>query len=436
MSTQFPFPESFLHYIWKLKLFDFRNLTTTNNELVELVVVGTHNHHAGPDFSYARIRIGGTLWVGSVEIHKQSSDWLLHQHQKDKAYNNTILHVVYEHNQEIYRADGSTIPTLVLKNRIAEKHIQRYWTLLNGEAKGIPCEAQFLKVSEALKRMWIERLVVERLEDKIIEIKACLEQTNNNWEVTFYQFLARSFGAKQNIRAFEALAKSLPLKVLSKHKQHLFQLEALLLGQAGFLQDFDRLMEKDEYLQKLKKEYEYLAHKYQLISLNASSWKFGRMRPANFPTIRLAQFAVLVHQSHHLFSKILVEQDVSKYRNLFKIELKGYWQSHYKLGEISTARKKNLGNGTIDLILINTIVPFLFVYGVYKGKEVYKEKAIDLLQQINPEQNTIVAYWQNLGMETNSAYDTQGLLQLRNEYCNLKRCLSCAIGHKVLQLEK
>lgn len=434
MTANIPFPEVFLHHIWKLKLFDFKTLRTTEDEVIELVNVGIHNHNTGPDFKDARIRIGGTLWAGSVEIHKKSSDWLVHQHQKDEAYNNTILHVVYEHDQNIYRVDGSSVPTLVLKSKIPAQYLQRYWELSTNEQK-IPCEHRIFAVPSALKNLWLERLVVERLEDKTSEIRRSLEQSQNNWEVTFYQFLARNFGAKQNTMAFEALAKSLPLKVLSKHKNDLFQLEALLLGQAGFLSTSEAQKTTDNYWLQLQKEYVFLAKKYQLMSLNASSWQFGRMRPANFPTIRLAQFAVLIHQSTHLFSKILVESNVNALRKMFLIQLEGYWINHYRLGEESPKRKKSLGSRTVDLILINTIAPFLFVYGDYKDIDRYKERAVQLLQIIQPEQNSIIANWQNLGMLTNSAHDTQALLQLKKKYCDLKRCLSCSIGHKVLQMD-
>jgi hypothetical protein len=434
MTAKALFPEVFLHYIWKLKLFDFKDLSTTDGEAIELVNVGSHNHNTGPDFSNARIRIEETLWAGSVEIHKKSSDWLVHQHQKDKAYNNTILHVVYEHDQNIYRIDGTPIPTLELKNKISDQYVQRYWELSTSKEK-IPCEHRFFAVSVSIKKLWLERLVVERLEDKTLEIKRSLDLTKNNWEATFYQFLARNFGAKQNSTAFEALAKSLPVLILSKHKNNLFQLEALLFGQAGFLSKSETQQTTDSYWIELQKEYDFLAKKYQLIPLKASSWQFGRMRPANFPSIRLAQFAVLIHQSTHLFSKILVESNVTDLRKMFLIHLKGYWMNHYRLGEESPQRKKSLGGGTVDLILINTIAPFLFVYGDYKGIEDCKERAVRLLEIIRPEQNSIIANWQNLGMLTDSAHVTQGLLQLKKKYCDSKRCLSCSIGHKILQMD-
>lgn len=422
------FPEAFLHYIWKLKLFDFSNLTTTEKESIEIIKVGTHNHHAGPDFSNARIRIGKTLWAGSVEIHKKSSDWTKHQHQQDAAYQNTILHVVYEYDTPAYRPTGnSPIPTLVLKNRIPQQYLQRYWQLLNNNS-WVPCAAQLPKLP-AINSLWLDRMAAERLEYKYKAIKLDLEQTQYNWETVFYRFLARSFGLQQNTAPFEALAKSLPLLILAKHKQQLHQLEALIFGQAGFL----TTAPKDAYTKTLQKEYRFLQKKYQLTGLLASSWKFGRMRPANFPTIRLAQFATLIHQSKHLFSKILETEEVQALRSMFSIQLGGYWNTHYQLDEPSIFRRKQLGKRSVDLILINTIAPFLFSYGRYKGDERYQQRALQLLESLQPEQNALVNTWKSLGLTAKNAQDSQALIQLKKTYCDAKRCLRCAIGHQILK---
>lgn len=433
MSNPIVFPELFLHYIWKLKLFNFKVLKTVCGQAIELVHVGKHNHASGPDFMNARIRIGKTLWAGSVEIHKKSSDWLVHQHQHDRAYNNTILHVVYEQDKAIYRATGELLPTLELKNRIAPQYIQRYWTLWNNET-WIPCEKQVAKVPMALRILWLDALVVERLEHKMAAIESCLKQNKNNWEATFYLFLARCFGAKQNGQSFEALTQSLPLRILSKHKSNLFELEALLLGQAGFLAEEERGKE-DPYVQKLIKEYTFLAKKYQLKPLKASCWKFGGIRPANFPTLRLAQFALLVHQSNHLFSKILEESNVEQLRVLFRVSLDGYWNHHYRLGVLSAKRNKTLGNASIDLILINTIAPFLFAFGRYKDEKKYQERALLLLQDIPAEKNSIIDHWKGIGIGAKSAYETQALLQLKTAYCTPKHCLNCSIGHEILKMD-
>ncbi len=423
------FPEAFLHYIWKLHLYNQQQLRTVCGQPLEICHQGWHNHHAGPDFSNARIRIGKTLWAGQVEIHKRASDWLAHQHQHDAAYNNTILHVVYEYDCPIYRATGEEIPTLVLRGRIAPRYLQRYERLLNSPT-WIPCQAQMHPLISQNCSLWLDRLAIERLQDKIVGIEERLALNHHHWEQTFYQFLARSFGMQQNAAPFEALALALPLKILAKHKQNLLQLEALLLGQAGLLQAIE---EKDPYVQQLDKEYQFLAKKYRLQPLLASSWKFGRMRPASFPTIRLAQFAALIHRSSHLFSKIIQEQDVAQLRELLEVELQGYWVEHYRLGIEAVPRKKRLGKGSIDLILINTIAPFLMAYGRYKGETDYTERSLELLQAVAPEKNAVVQHWEALKIKSKSALETQALLQLKKQYCDKKRCLDCHFGHKILQ---
>jgi len=424
------FPEEFLHYVWKLKLFDLKKLTTTDGLPIRLLDIGAHNHHAGPDFTNARIKIGPTQWAGSVEIHKKSSDWIKHQHQEDAAYNNTILHVVYEHDKAIRHPNGDIIPTLELKDRIPSEYIKRYWQLLNNKY-WVPCQPQVATNSQLTARlwMWMDRLVVERLERKTATIQAELQQTQNNWEEAFYRILARNFGVKQNTAPFEALAKSLPLLTLAKHKHNLMQLEALLLGQAGFLEEAF----EEDYLQQLQGEYRFLRKKYQLHPLKASSWKFARMRPAAFPTIRLAQFAQLIHQSTHLFSKLLEATDVKALKALFDVQIGGYWDTHYRLGQKSRKRKKSLGKGTVDLILINTVAPVLFVYGQAHGSQAHKERAIELLNSLSAEKNSIITKWDDLGLEAKNAFDSQALLQLKKYYCDQKRCLECAIGHKIIQ---
>lgn len=433
MVTQFP--ELFLHYIWKLQLFENLNLKTTQKHKLQIVKPGIHNHHAGPDFQHAHININSTLWAGSVEIHKKSSDWLVHGHQKDKAYNNTILHVVFEHDKEIYRSSGEPIPTLELKNRIPSKYLQRYWLLLNSQ-NWIPCSKQLEEGIDSYTinwHLWIDALVVQRLERKINAIERELLISQNNWEETFYWFLARNFGVKQNADAFESLAKSLSLKILGKHKNNLLQLEALLFGQAGFL---DEPLDND-YSNNLRKEYLFLKQKYSLIPLQKAAWKFGRMRPPNFPTIRLAQFAKLVFQSNLLFSKILEFDTTKSLYELFDLQLSGFWNYYYKLdGKRTSKRVKSLGKHTINLILINTIVPFLFAYGRFRGGPTYEERAIALLDALPPEQNSIIDNWKDLGFSPMSAYETQGLLELKKEYCKNKQCLNCQVGHQILKTDK
>ncbi|MCP4443644.1 MAG: DUF2851 family protein [Aureispira sp.] len=422
-------PEHFLHYIWQFQLFEHQQLQTTRGQSIQIVQTGILNKHAGPDFSDARIQLDQTLWAGHVEIHKKSSDWLKHQHQEDAAYDNVVLHVVYEDDHTIYRQDGTAIPTLELKGKIAETYIKKYWLLLQAK-QWIPCQTQFEGILESPRlALWLDRLVIERLEQKTQPIHNLLEHNNNNWEQSFYQFLARGFGAKVNAEPFEQLAKSIPLLVLAKHKNNLVQLEAFLFGQAGLLdKDFE-----EEYPLQLKKEYSFLQKKYKLSPIKRASWKFGRIRPANSPTIRIAQFAKLIHQSTHLFSKILEVDTIQDIHGLFEVKLQDYWLKHYQFDKETTKRNKSLGKNAVDLLLINTIIPFLFVYAKAKADESYQDKALKWLAALPAEKNSIISNWEDLGIKVSSAQDSQALLQLKNVYCNEKRCLECTIGDRIMK---
>jgi len=423
--------EEFLHYLWRLKRFDLNNLQTTEGETVQIQNSGEHNQDAGPDFLKARIKIGDTLWAGNVEIHLKSSDWLRHNHQNDRAYDNVILHVVLEEDRPVFRATEERLPCLELRKRIPSKLSKIYLKLLNNEY-WIPCQHHFFEVGEITKNLWLDRLLVERLEQKTEAIRLSLAQNQNNWEETFYHFLARNFGVKVNAEPFESLAKSLPLLSLAKHKNNLFQIEALLFGQAGLLEkEFE-----EAYPNRLKKEYLFLKKKHRLSPISPVAWRFLRLRPANFPTIRIAQFATLIYQSLHLFSKILEARDMGGIEKLFEVKLSDYWLTHYVFDKESVKRNKTLGKNTVHLLLINTIVPFLFLYGKLKGKETFKDKALKLLEEVPPESNSTLSKWKELGMLPKSAYQTQALLQLKNNYCKPKQCLKCAIGNAILKERK
>jgi len=420
--------ENFLHYLWRMKRFDLSDLKTTEGEVISIQNFGTHNIHAGPDFLNAKIQIGETLWAGNVEMHVHSSEWITHKHQDDAAYKNVILHVVLEEDRPIFRETGERIPSLELKKRIPLKLVNTYQKLIHNE-HWIPCQHHFFQVSNLTKNLWLDRLLVERLETKTTIIEEYLERNKGNWEETFYQFLARNFGVKVNSEPFLALAESLPLITLAKHKNNLFQIEALLFGQSGLL---EKELE-DDYPNRLKKEYQFLKNKHSLSTNFGVSWRFLRMRPANFPTIRIAQFATLIHQSVHLFSKILEAKNVKTIEQLFKVELSDYWANHYVFDKESTTRKKQLGKNAIHLLLINTIVPFLFLYGKRKAETSFRDRALQLLEEIKPEKNSTINKWKELGMEPESAYQTQALLQLKNEYCTPQRCLECGIGGAILK---
>lgn len=421
--------EDFLHYLWRMQQFNLEDLATTTNVPIQIINFGELNTDAGPDFLNAKIKIGETVWVGNVEMHVKASEWLKHKHQNDSAYNNVILHVVYDNDKTIQRKTGEPIDALELRKRIPAKIIGQYIRLMNNEA-WIPCQYHFSKIPDITKSLWIDRLMIERLEGRVQILKKELEANDNNWEVTFYHRLARNFGSKINTEPFEVLAKTTPLLTLAKHKNNLFQLEALIFGQAGFLHESF----EEEYPNALKKEYDFLQKKYSLFPLMATIWRFMRLRPANFPTIRLAQFAALIHQSTHLFSKVLEAETIEAVKQLFEdIEVSEYWLTHYKFDKISKKRTKNLGKSTIELFIINTIIPFLFHYGREKGLEDYEKRAFHFLEQLPAESNRIISKWNDLKYKPNNAYQTQALLELKRNYCDQKRCLDCAIGNKILR---
>lgn len=420
--------EDFLHYVWRLQRFNQSLLQTTEGENIQLLAIGEHNKNAGPDFLNARLRIGTTLWAGNIEIHLRASEWLNHQHQHDPAYDNVILHVVLEEDQLIYRPNQERIPCLELRNRIDLKLSKNYLRLLQQET-WIPCQSQLASVSTISKKLWLDRLMVERLEQKTQQLQEILSQTNNDWEESFYRLLARSFGLQVNPQPFEQLARSLSLTLLRRHKNNLRQIEALFFGQAGMLQDNFA----DQYPNQLKKEYDFLRRKYRLAPMPKSAWKFLRLRPANFPTIRIAQLAMLIYQSSHLLSKVLAVQNIPEIENMFDRRVSPYWQKHYLFDKISPKRNKTLGKSTIHLLVINTLAPFLFYYGQQQGDEKHQDQALRLLEAIKPEQNHIIKQWKKLGLKPESAYQSQALLQLKKHYCDARQCLNCAIGHQILK---
>ncbi|HHM20798.1 MAG TPA: DUF2851 family protein [Bacteroidetes bacterium] len=420
--------ENFLHFLWRFRRFDHTDLKTTGGHPVEILHPGQYNQHAGPDFINARLRINHTEWAGNVEMHLKSSEWWDHNHQNDQAYDNIILHVVLEEDRPVLRADGSPVPCLEIKKRIPAGLLGTYQKILHNEY-WIPCQHQFFSVSEITKNLWLDRLLVERLERKTEAIKSALLKNNMDWEETFYQFTARNFGLKINAQPFELVARSLPQNLLARHKDNLLQIEALLFGQAGMLENV--FVEK--YPGRLKQEYLFLKKKYQLVPVDPHLWKFLRLHPANFPTVRLAQFAQLIFRSIRLFSKILEVETIKEIEKLFTVKPGGYWLTHYKFEKESEKRNKSFGKEAIRLLTINTIVPFLFLYGSETGEESFKDKAFRLLEEISPEKNKIIKGWEALGIKAGSACQSQALLQLKNEYCDKKKCLECNIGGAILK---
>lgn len=417
--------EAFYHFIWQHKLYRKDNLKTIDELPIEVIHPGFLNHDAGPDFFNAKIKIGDVLWVGNVEIHCQSNDWNLHRHQTNKAYDNVILHVVASYSAPVQNSSGNTIPTLELD--IPPIVYERYYTLLK-EKQIIACSPILPNIDSLFLINFRDRLVTERLQRKSTLINTILEQTKGDWETVFFQLLCRNFGFGINADAFERLGKSLSYKIIAKHRDNLLQLEALFFGQSGFLEDTI----EDTYFTELQKEYRFLQIKYNLSPLDKHLWKFLRLRPVNFPTIRIAQLAYLLHQHDSLLHRILsLGYNI---KSLFIAETSPYWETHYQFGKLSKKSKKAIGQSAINTILINTVAPVLFNYGKLKDDIILCEEATAILEMLPTENNRIISLWAERHIICDNAYDSQAQIQLYNEYCLHKKCLHCNIGQHFLSL--
>jgi len=419
--------EDILQYIWKFQYYNNSELKCTNGDPVTILYPGVHNSNQGPDFTQAKIKINDTLWAGNVEVHVKSSHWNQHKHSADENYNNVILHVVWNQDIEIKDVNGNNLPTLELQSRVSKLLLEKYKQLME-VPQFIPCENLEINIGSLALTAWKQRLAAERLLLKSDTIFKILEETNFHWEETFWWLIAANFGLKVNSESFKKIAQSLPLHWLAKHKNNIIHVEALLFGQAGLLEN--EFVEK--YPAMLQKEYQFYSKKYKLEPIDGEL-HFLRMRPANFPTIRLAQLAMLIHRSEHLFSKIKETGSVKELKEMFAIEANDYWHYHYIFDEETDFKIKRLGKQMIENVLINTVVPIVFCYGLHHNDEYYKEKAIKWLEEISPEKNAITKGFERLGYSNTSAFDSQAFIQLKNHYCNNKLCLDCAIGNSLLK---
>lgn len=428
------FSEKLLQYVWLHRLFDPGGLTTTSGDAVQVVSPGTWNADAGPDFLHARVRVGDTLLAGNVELHLAASDWIKHKHSDDKSYHNLILHVVYDNDIADRAYLPAHIPVLELKGRIPGLLLDRYYNLMQHDGN-ILCAGQVSQVKPLTWINWKDRLLVERWQRKTAFLAALMEGNKNNWEETFYIALARNFGLPVNGDAFAALAQSIPLKVLAKHKDNCLQLEALLFGQAGMLNE----KFSEQYPLELQTAYQFLKNKYSLMPMPPHVWKWMRMRPSAFPSVRLAQFAALIHQSSHLFSKILEAEDINIVFKLLDVTASPYWDNHYRFSKRddkekqSKPQKKRLGKSMIQNILINTVCPMLAMYDRFQLNQQYLDRAFAWMKMLPPENNRYTREWDNAGIKNLSAWDSQALLHLTHDYCMEKRCLECAVGNKILR---
>ncbi len=419
--------EKFLHYIWQNGFFEQENLKTNQNNRLLIRYKGLPNTDAGPDFLNAQILIDDILWAGHVEIHKYASDWYAHGHEKDPAYDNVILHVVYEDNMPVYNSHNQQIPTFELSKYIDKKVLKTYRKLFETKSF-LPCKQAADKIDPFTLTNFKYRLFIERLEEKYQNIKSILSETRNDWHQIFYQTLLKYTGGPVNKEAFEWLGQLLPHKIFIKYKDDLFKLEALLFGVAGLLND-DK---NDDYYRTLQKEYLYLKNKHRLNELPAGSVKFHRLRPPNFPTVRLAQFARLYHQTGHLFEKLLDIKSIDQANEILQVTASSYWDTHYNFDKTTKAKKKTTGKAFVNLILINVVIPLKFAYQQHLG-DYDNDTLIDLMENLPAEQNKIVRIYKDMGLPVENALDSQAYLQLHHNYCIQNKCLSCDIGHYLLK---
>ena len=418
--------EQLLHYVWKHKIFPLKELKTTTGQQVEVIDTGLANTDAGPGFFNAKLKLDGVLWIGNIEIHERSSDWFKHGHHADAGYNSVILHIASEIDMEISRSNGERIPQIQL---ICPEAVRTNYKELLETDSYPPCYRIIPSLPPFTAHSWMSALQMERFEQKATLLNERLKRCQGNWEDAFFITLARNFGFGLNGDAFETWAHQLPFRAVDKHRNDLFQIEAIFFGQAGILEDSDG----DGYYLRLKKEYTYLQHKFGLIPMDASLWRFLRLRPANFPHIRIAQLACLYHRAYGLLSRIMETETLQGVRDILKGGTSEYWLTHYTFGGSSPSRPKTLSNTSLDLLIINTVVTFLYAYGLHKGNRVLCARAGSFLEELKAENNYITRMWEQCGMKASNAADSQALIQLKKEYCDKKKCLYCRIGYEYLK---
>ncbi len=419
--------EDFIHYVWKHKKFQAHSLNTASGERISVVSVGQHNFNSGPDFFNAQLKIGGQLWAGNVEIHIKSSDWFLHSHEQDPAYDNVILHVVWEHDTEVFRKDNTPMATLQLKNFVEKDVFRNYEKLFPKENRWLNCENDFASVDDFILNHWKERLFFERLERKMDDIEALLKASKNDWEAVLFAMLSKNFGLKVNGEAFLSMAQSIDFTIIRKTQSNLLALEALFFGQAGLL-DVDA---ESAYFNNLKKEYSFLKQKFKLKNQSVLPVQFFRLRPPNFPTIRLSQLANLYHGHQNLFSKVMEAERMEDFYKLFSVTVSEFWKNHFTFQKTSKTSEKKLTKSFIDLLVINTILPLKFSYSKHKG-ETNSEAIVAIASSIGSEKNSIVEAFNMLKPISKSALDSQALIQLKTQYCDKNKCLQCAVGNQLL----
>jgi hypothetical protein len=422
--------EEFLHYLWKYSLYYPDRLVDPDGNRIEVLDPGQYNQDSGPDFFNARIRIDGTEWAGNVEIHTRSSHFEAHGHNRDHAFDNVILHIVAESDRRVMNARGEEV--LTVKIEFDQSLFEKYLELMNNPSV-IACQGEIGKIDRFYIRHWLGALVVERLQEKTLLIEKIFSNTGNDWEETFYRVLSRYFGFRVNTEPFEMLASSLPFKIIGKHIDNRFQIEALLFGTSGMLEEgLFRNAISDGYYKDLIREYKILAAKYSLQPIHGWLWKFSKLRPVNFPTIRISQLSAMLSVTGGLFSKVVEAGDIRPLRKVFEVSASEYWHDHYIFGKKCRSVSKSAGTIATDILLINAVIPVIFIYGKNRDKSDLCERALSFLDEIRAEENTIITDWKKTGIEAGTAFESQALIQLKNIYCKKRRCLDCRIGARLI----
>ncbi|NNG08613.1 MAG: DUF2851 family protein [Arenibacter sp.] len=421
--------EDLLHFIWKYKKLQLEELRSSKNETIQVLDVGTHNLLSGPDFFNAKIRINGQLWAGTVEMHLRSSDWYAHHHERDPNYNNVILHVVWDDDLDVFRSDNSSIPTLVLKKYISLSVLEEYQKLFHRkEGTFINCGQAISRVDDFIVKKWLERLYFERLEQKSNLVQKLLKDSNNDWEQVFFIVLCKNFGLKINGESFFDIARALDFSMIRKIQANTLQMESVLFGLAGFLSDE---IVGDHYQQSLTSEYNFLKSKFNISGSKVHKVEFFKLRPSNFPTIRLSQLANLYSRHHNLFSKAIGASSLTELYELFNVAASPYWDNHFTFGKVSRKQARKLSKKFVHLLVLNTILPIKLSYAKYIGNDI-SEELLQIVEGIPSERNNIISKFGELGLQFSSAMPGQAVLQLYNEYCTQNKCLHCAVGHQLL----
>lgn len=433
MQQREPIMEYMLHYAWQHRIFPLGQLYTEDGKEIDIISVGRHNLDAGPDFIGAQLKIEGMTWVGNVEIHLRSSDWYRHHHDEDVAYDNVILHVVSDVDCDVKTSKGLAIPQLKLE---IPSYVQENYDALMQSDRHPRCRSSLTSLSRLAITSWLSALYVERLEQRTAQIMERRKQCGFSWEQTAFVTIARNFGFGKNGDAFEHWAMSVPMNAVSKHRDDLFQIEAIFFGQAGFLNDSfqSHHVPLSAYYDKLKAEYNYLSKKFNLQPIAPAQWRFLRMRPQCFPYVRMAQLAMLYYSNHLNLSRLVEAHTIDELRDMMDISLGSYWQNHYSFADVESKRGvKSLSKATKDLVIINSVVPLLFAYGKYKADENMCQRAINFMEQTKAERNSIITMWNEAGIECRSASESQAILQLTTRYCDAKDCLHCRFGYEYIK---